>query len=492
MGEIELTVEINKINESYIRIGCGQDLALDLSEKFSFYTENYRWSPKYKSGVWDGKIRLFQMKGRLLPIGLYDDLLIYFKQNNIKFEDKVENTFGPNLSAKFIKRFCNDLLKCPYELRDYQISSIQQALKYKKLILLSATGSGKSLILFMIINLLKYMDDSFKTLLVVPTTSLVHQMCDDFIEYGKNFCDYEKYIHIIYSGKEKKTDKPLIISTWQSLMRMPASYFTQYDSIFIDETHTAAATELSKMVNNSINAQFKIGTTGSLKECTTSKMQLRSLFSKVFRASSTKNLQKKKILAPLEIRNCILDYPEKYRKLCRKLNYKEECDLIKSIEIRKKFICNIVKKAKGNSLVLFRSVQYGKEIYEMLKKENMGTYLIYGETKVDDREKARKIAEEQDNVIIVASMGVFSTGINIKRLHNLFFIESTKSLIRVIQSIGRALRTHESKKTAILYDLVDDLQYKRRKNYVLKHFFSRIKIYDNQEFSYKTRSFKLG
>ena len=486
-----MTVEITKINESFLRIRCQQDLAMDLSENFSFFVENYLWSPKYKSGVWDGRIRLFQMKGRLLPIGLYDDLLIYFRQNGIKFQNNVENTLGPNLSTKFINKFCSELLKCPFELRDYQLESISQAIKYKKLILLSATGSGKSAIIFGLINLLKYADENFRSLLVVPTTSLVHQMRDDFIECGKNFTDYEKYIHIIYSGKEKNSDKPLIISTWQSLMRMPPKYFNKFNGLFIDEVHTSIAKQLTTIINNSINAEYKIGTTGSLKDTNVSKMQLKALFSKVYRASSTKNLQKKKILAPLEIRNCVLDYPEKYRSLCKKMNYVEECDLIKSFEIRKKFICNLVKKAKGNSLVLFRSVKYGKEIYEMIKEKNEKTFYIYGETKAEDREAVRKIAEKYENVVIVASFGTFATGINIKRLHNLFFAESTKSLIKVIQSIGRALRIHETKETAILYDLVDDLQIGKRKNFVLKHFFKRIKIYDDAEFNHSTRSFKM-
>lgn len=487
-----MSVEIEKLNESFLRVNCGDDIALNLSEHFSFYTEGYKWSPKYKAGIWDGKIRLFQKRGRLLPIGLGNDLIVYFRQNGIDFENKIENTYGPNLSAKFIKKFCSELLKCEYEPRDYQISAIQQALKYKKIILLSATGSGKSYIAYILLNLLKYMNDDFRSLLVVPTSSLVYQMKEDFIEYGKNFCNMEDFIHII-KGKEKNSNKPIIISTWQAIQSHNISpvYFSQFNGIICDEVHGATASQLSKIVNNCVNASFKIGMTGSLKECTTSKMQLKALFSKVYSASSTKKLQKKKILSQLEIRNCVLNYPEKMRKECKKLNYVDEISYIRNIKSRKKIICNLVKKAKGNSLILFRSIEYGKEIFEMIKKTNVRTFYIFGGTNVEDRESARKIAEKYDNVIIVASVGVFSTGVNIKRLHNLFFVESIKSTISIIQSLGRVLRVHETKKKAILWDIVDDLQQGKRKNYVLKHFFQRIKIYNDQGFNYLTKTFKL-
>lgn len=485
-------VKIKKINESYLQIICDADLAMDISDCFAFYVEGYQWSPKYKSGIWDGRIKLFNIRNRLMPIGLYDDLIIYFNQRQIEYKNEVENIYGPKLSAKFINEFCNEILKCDLKLRDYQINAIQQAFKNKKIILLSATGSGKSFILFLIINLLKYMDDNFKFLLVVPTSSLVYQMREDFIEYGKNFSDYNDYIHII-EGKKKNSSKPIIITTWQAIMekRIPSSWFVKFNGICIDECHTAQATQLSKIVNNCINAQFKFGMTGSLKESNTSKMQLKSLFSKVFLASKTKDLQKKKILSQLKIRNCILEYPTEYRNICKSLNYVEETNYIRSLEIRKKFILNLSKKVKGNTLILFKIVDYGKEIFEMIKKENKNTYFIYGGTKVKDRELVRKITENNDKVIIVASFPVFSQGVNIKKLHNLIFAESVKSSIKVIQSIGRTLRLHDSKDCAILYDLVDEMSYKKRKNFVLRHFLQRIKIYDHEQFNYTTKTFKL-
>lgn len=350
-----------------------------------------------------------------------------------------------------------------------------------------------SFILFNIINLLKFMNENYKFLLIVPSISLVEQMKGDFIEYGENFCDYNDHIHTISSGKKKETEKSITISTWQSLQNIKdKSFFIQFDCVIADEAHGATATQLVKIMESATSAVFKIGTTGSLKNCQTSSIQLKSLFSRVFIASKTKQLQKAKILAKLKIRNCILDYKEEFKKYCSKLKYADEVDFIRSIEARKKFISRLVNKLKGNTLVLFKSIEYGNDLFDEIKIKNPDTYFVYGGTKVEDRENVRKIAEENDNVVIVASYQIFSQGINIKRLHNLVFGESVKSLIKVVQSIGRTLRIHPTKDYAYLYDICDNLSYGKRKNYVLKHFFERVRIYDDEGWSYKTRTFKFG
>lgn len=485
-------IEIIKINESYIRVFCEYDVSIMLYEYFSFFTKNYKWSPKYKSGVWDGKIRLFNMKNGLLPIGLYNDLLFFLKKNDLDFKDKTVFYSGLNFSVEFINKFIEEVLKCDLSQRDYQIKSVQHILKNKKTIILSATGSGKSFIIFSYINLLKYVDNNFKFLIVVPTTSLVEQMTTDFVEYGRNFCDYNDHIHKIYSGVSKETNKCIVISTWQSLQNIKnRQWFQKFSCVTIDETHGATAAQLSKIVLKCENAIYKIGTTGSLSDNETDKMQLKALFSNIYLASNTKNLQKRKILSKLRIRNCILEYPFKYRNLCKKFDYQTEIDFIRSLNQRKKFICQLVNKIKDNTLVLFRSIEYGKKLFELSKERRENVYFIYGGTKTIDREIIRKLAEVDNDIIIIASYGVFSTGINIRNLHNLVFAESMKSSIKVIQSIGRTLRLHKNKKIATLYDICDDLQYLKHKNYLLKHFLERIKIYDREGFNYKTKSFKI-
>jgi len=403
-------VKIVKINESYIRIFCEFDLSKELYNYFAFYTKNYRWSPKYKAGVWDGKIRLFQYKNGLLPIGLYDDLVNFLVRKGIKFKNEVEQTSGLNFSENFIKKFVKEILKCDLVPRDYQIKAVQEVLKKQKTIILSATGSGKSFIIFIYINLLKYVYDDCKFLLVVPTTSLVEQMTDDFVEYGKNFCDYNDHIHKIYSGKSKNTDKNITITTWQSLQHIKQKkWFDQFGCVTIDETHGATAKQLTNIIHKCESAIFKIGTTGSLTDNETDKMQLKSLFANIFSASTSKNLQKRKILSQLKIRNCVIDYPQKIRNLCKKFDYNTELDFLRKLKERKNFICRMVNRLKGNTLVLFKNIEYGKELFEKIKEKNPNTYFIYGGIKTKEREIVRSIA---DGTAIKFEFGKFDVIIN--------------------------------------------------------------------------------
>ena len=111
-------------------------------------------------------------------------------------------------------------------------------------------------------------------------------------------------------------------------------------------------------------------------------------------------------------------------------------------------------------------------------------FFVHGGVATEDREKVREITEKETGAIIVASYGTFSTGINIKNLHNVIFASPSKSRIRNLQSIGRVLRKGDKKTKATLYDIADDISYKSRKNYTLNHLIERIKIYNEENFNY--------
>ena len=139
---------------------------------------------------------------------------------------------------------------------------------------------------------------------------------------------------------------------------------------------------------------------------------------------------------------------------------------------------------KGNTLVLFSLIKHGKELYNLIEGGKHGCYLVYGATDTETREDVRRLAEKETGIIIIASFGVFSTGVNIRNLHNIIFASPSKSRIRNLQSIGRGLRKSDTKSTASLYDIADDLSFKERKNYTLNHFMERVKIYSSEQFPY--------
>ena len=487
-------IKIYKYDESYLFIDCDKDEALNIQSYFEFFAPNYIFSPKYKMGKWDGKIRLFDMRTCKLPIGLLGKLIKYLKRDGFHFsvEDKELFDKGKKISSDNLLKFAKNILKCELTPRDYQILAVQQMLYMKKGIILSSTASGKSFIAFLFFNLLKYMNDDFKFLLVVPTVQLVKQMRDDFVEYGKNLCDYDDYIHMIWAGKEKHTRKTITISTWQSLQKLDETYFHQFDCILIDEVHKASGAELTKIIQNSVKAEYKSGMTGTVKQGKTDILQLEALFGDIKRVSSTKSLMKKKHLTELMIHGIVLKYPEKMCKLVRKLTYDEEAALVNKQIIKQKYISKLAETRKGNTLILFKHRELGLAIKEILDAQDVKkVFYIDGTIKVEDRELATRYCEENNDTILVASYGTFSTGINIKNLPNIIFAESMKSIIVILQSIGRGLRLHKDKAITHLYDVTDSFKIGKKKNYLLSHFLERISYYEEENFSYKIKEIQL-
>lgn len=489
-------------NESFVQIECDYDDAMNISEVFCFYAENYHFSPKYKAGFWDGKIRLFDVNTQLLPYGLTRKLVKWLKVNNYDFKvDKRIFKLGEKISRTDVIDFSNHI-KSIYDPMDFQIDAVRYFIRYKKMLGLSATSSGKSFIYYLFINFLRMMYEDMKILLLVPRTSLVEQMSGDFIQYAKDWCGFKKYIHKIYAGKEKYTDKLITVSTWQSLQNMPPEYFQKFNCLIVDEVHTAKAKEISRIINNSVNTVYRIGMTGHLQDSKIDRLQLEAMFGRKKIFSKSSELIERNIISDIKIKSYILKHKKEVCEAWKTFYnnkdrgsteaYKYEIDLIRGEKKRIKFLLKLAATRKKNTMVLFKGIDYGRKLYEIAKKNmNKEIYYVDGSINTQTREKFRILTEKRNDVIIFASFGTFSTGINIKNLHNLIFAESMLSSIQVIQSIGRILRKFENKE-AILYDIVDDMRIdKKLKNYVLKHFLKRIKYYEKEGFIYDVKEVNL-
>jgi superfamily II DNA or RNA helicase len=297
------------------------------------------------------------------------------------------------------------------------------------------------------------------------------------------------------SGKDKTHDKKrVIISTWQSIYKMQQGYFDQFGAVIGDECHQFKAKSLTSIMTKLRDCPYRIGTTGTLDGSQCHKLVIEGLFGPVYKVTSTKKLMDKKLLTNLDIDCLLMSYPEHVRQQHKRMTYQEEIDWIVTNPERNEFITNLTSNLKGNTLVLFQFVEkHGKPLFEMIKERcpDRKCFFVYGGTDVDAREEVRRIAEEEDSAIIVASYGTFSTGISIRRLHNVVFSSPSKSRIRVLQSIGRQLRKSEHKEIAKLYDLGDDIHWKSYKNHTLRHFSERLKIYDAEGFNHKTIRIKL-
>jgi superfamily II DNA or RNA helicase len=222
---------------------------------------------------------------------------------------------------------------------------------------------------------------------------------------------------------------------------------------------------------------------------------IEGLFGPVKKVITTKNLIEKDLLSNINIESLMIEHNGSLSET-KSLKYQEEMDWLVSNHQRNEFITNLVTHLKGNTLVLFNYVEkHGKPLHDMIETkvdDSKKTYMIYGGTDVSQRESIRKIMDKQTNTILIASYGTCSTGINIRNINNIVFASPSKSVVRVLQSIGRGLRKSEEKEMLTVYDIADDLRYKKHVNHTYKHHQARLKIYKNENFNYKLTRIKMG
>ena len=482
---------IRKLNEAYIKIQCEKSIGQELCDYFTFYVPGAHFSPKFKNKLWDGRIRLYNTQTNTLYHGLISYVEKFCKDRGYTYQMDSAVNITEEFSVVEAERFVK-ALKLPEKIteRDYQIDAFVKGVRNRRMLLVSPTASGKSLFLYMNLRYLQYKKYK-KGLLIVPTTALVEQMYKDFQDYGY---PAEKYCHRQYEGKDKVTDKFLTITTWQSIYKNPPEYFKQFDFVFGDEAHEFKAVSLVTIMTSLVNANFRIGCTGTLDGTKTHKLVLEGLFGAKYQNITTDELIKQGYASELFIKCLILKYPEATCKLVKTMDYPKEIDYIVSNTARNRFLKNLTLSLKGNTLVLFKLVaKHGKELYRIIKEEagDRKVFFIHGDTEVEVREEVRSIVEQENDAIIIASYGTFARGINIRNLHNIVFASPSKSRIRNLQSIGRSLRLGDNKDKAVLYDVSDDFRIGKHINYTLQHFVERVKIYDSEKFPYKFYNIEL-
>ena len=476
---------IDKVNEVYNKVKTDdRGIAEELSAYFTFKVPGYQFMPAYRNKFWDGQIRLYNTSTQMLYSGLNNYVVMFAKERGYEVEFEYDNS-AENYSVAEAKKFIEEE-KFTMTPRDYQLEAYVDAIRYKRGLFISPTASGKSFIIYMVMRKLLR-----QTLIIVPTTTLVHQMYSDFEEYGFNS---EKYCHKIFSGKDKNTDKPVVITTWQSIYKLRKDWFKKFDVVIGDEAHLFKAKSLTSILEKMEDTEYRFGFTGTLDGTQTHKLVLEGLFGPAQKVISTKELMDSGTLAEFKIKILAMKYHDEIRKIVSKMDYQAEMDFLVSHEGRNKFIKNLAMSLEGNTLLLFQYVEKHGKILEQMIREEAGdrkVFFIHGGVKGEERDDIRGIVEKENDAIIVASYGTFSTGVNIKNLHSIIFASPSKSKIRNLQSIGRGLRKSNTKDSAVLYDIADDLSWKSTSNFTLKHLMERVKIYDEEKFDYKLYSIGL-
>lgn len=478
-------IEIKKKNELFISIHCSRDIQNEIRDRFSFYVPGFRHMPKYKLGVWDGQIKLYDVKKNSFPIGLLADLVRYFREFEYEFSIDRElklHEFKAELS-EFIETVIPDLTLEPH---DYQIDSFVKCIRLNRALVLSPTASGKSYIIYLIIRF--FLENTEKKVLIsVPSTNLVRQLHTDFCVYESNrfVCDqcYE-----MASGQPKTTYRRVVIATWSMLLRQPAEWFEPFGVAVFDEAHQANSMALGKIIAHLGHVPYRFGFTGTLDGSKTHELQCRAWFGSLLKSSSTKDLMDRGILSQLNVKSVSLEYTDDERKSVSKMDYQDEISFIVNHQKRNEWIVDLALSQPKNTLVLFNLIEkHGEKLFEMAKKKAIEKgkkiHIIVGDVKVDQREDIRQSMERENNIVLFASFGTFSVGVNIKNLSYLIFAHPYKAQIRTLQSIGRILRKLAGKESAILIDVIDNLAHKNHNNFALKHGIERLKIYESQNFN---------
>ena len=478
MSEIKVTKE----NEVYNRFDCDAGIAQEISDFFTFTVPGYKFMPAFRSGAWDGKIRLANPYKKQLYGGLLWKLNEFARVR--EYDINIENELLPrNFSIAEAKEFASRIgLPEEYVTRDHQIDAFVHCVRYGRALLLSPTSSGKSLIIYL---LAKYYELVYglRNLIIVPSTGLVKQMTADFIEYGAD----PDWIHGIMGGVSKDSDRLTTVSTWQSIVKQPGRYFDQFGMIMVDEAHLAKAKSLTSIMEKAVNTRFRFGCTGTLDGSLTHELVSTGLFGPVLEVIKTKEMQEKGFAARTKIKVVVLKWSDEIRRPMSKVAYADEIKWVATHPARNKFLKNLALSLKGNVLLLFNYKEQGQALVDMLKASGTtrDIHFIDGSVKTDAREAIRLSINAETDSITVASLGTTSTGISVKDFNYLIFGHPSKGRIRNLQSIGRLLRVSKHKDYAEIIDVADDLSWKNKKNHGLNHLAERIKQYESEEHPFK-------
>lgn len=490
-------IEIHYYDDTYVHVHADISIKMELSDYFCFEIEGAKFNPKVKNGLWDGMIRLFGQRDGALPAGLKSQLIKWASKNKYTLQDFTCN--DNELSAEAFdawlelhRTFDGAKQITPHW---YQHDAVLHALQASRCLLQLPTSAGKSLVIAL---LSKYFleHNPRKVLVLVPTTALVKQMQEDLINY-RLFKSSD--ILCIKGGTERDSSATVYVSTWQTACKQPIAWFRQFGMLLTDECHLATGMNLSAINKNMVDCKYKIGLSGTLKDAKAHVMQLVGLYGPIFFPVNTSTLMKEGKVTELDIRPIILEYNQLDPKAVKGLTYPEEIKWLITNQKRNKFIARLAASSPDkNTIVLFKELKHGKALVEIINKLIEGTdrkvHYIAGEIKSTVREELRAIIENRSGDIIVASFGTMSTGVSIKNLHRAVCAHPVKSKIINLQSIGRILRKHDSKDTAMWFDLIDDLlvrSKKKRKNYAYEHGVDRLRLYSRENFNYKLSKVNL-
>lgn len=491
-------------DQNYVGFNGDRDVIFELRNKYSFYAPNYKWNKKYKLGYWDGKISMINLKDNRIYAGLLKNITDHLDSEGIDYINDTDLAEGQEIDIDQVHSFYKKI-KGPFKPHDSQAESFQDCIQTGRNIVLAPTSNGKSYIIHGLNAYYKLKKQ--KTLIIINRSQLVLQLKSNFEdEYGS------KELYTTSTIYDKNQDTDVVITTWQSIVDMPASWFKQFKTIIADEVHTFKAKSLISIIDKCSHIRNRHGFTATLdNDCVTDAMTLEGMFGKPFQSITLQEQIEQGISARPIIYAVVIKYPVQDRKdlieairqakneaasagkkSTAAIDFIVESKMLEENERRTNLITNIAKMQKGNTLIAFKNKDHGKSIIENLRtKVTHETFFVNSTVKKEKRFEIQKYIETLMESTSVVSFGTFSTGINIPNLNNLIIGSQVKSEITVPQLIGRMIRLCEGKTTANVIDICDDLSHAGKKNIFLRHFEKRMKFYIKNNFEVKLKVITL-
>lgn len=500
------SIRFYPLDHNYVGISGDRDILYELRAKYSFYAPNYKWDKRYKMGYWDGKISLINIKDGKFYAGLLDNVRKYLDEEKIDYIDDTDLVVGRELTNDQVDDFYQKI-KGPFVPHEPQNLAFQDCVQRGRNIILAPTSNGKSYIIHGLNAYYKFAKK--RVLLVIDRAQLVLQLKSNFVdEYGSD--EFYK-VSTVYDNNIGKPD--VFITTWQSIVDYPDSWFKQFDVLIGDEVHKFKAKSLIELMKKCGHVMYRHGFTATLdNDSKTDALTLEGLFGPPLQTITLKEQIEQGISARPIIYVVMLKYSMQDRleliksikdgkkqailqgkKNVEALGFQIESSFLETHPKRLDIIAKLVRAQKGNTLVAFKNHEHGKSIYDHLQdKVNCDLFFANSTVKKEKRFEIQKLIEKLKESVAVVSFGTFSTGINITNLNNLIIGSQVKSSITVPQLIGRMIRLSKGKTTANVIDICDDLSHNGNKNLFYNHFEQRVKYYQKNGFEIKVKVLSLG
>lgn len=454
-------------------------------DKFGYFADGYIFKYSYTIGRWDGKTRLYSATGKT-SIHFADQIVPELQRMGytVKIMDNRNPIVWEDMSID-----ANTFAEQGVVLESHQVISVNALLENKGGIVVAATGAGKSYMIGALLNVL-HKQMGLRFLVIVPTLDLVTQTAAEVILMGNDTG--------MYSGTEKNLSATHLVSTWQSLQNNP-NIIANYSGVIIDEAHGAKSSVLKSLLTEyAKKAVFIAGVTGTLPKHEADLESVRYALGSTVHTVEGHELIDNGWLAKLNLYAISLKedftvlyaewkeaFPEEAKKMTLAKfkaayfpDYAAEKRWLQNHKDRNDFLADLIKLAttvKGNSFVLVNGLAFARRLSKLIPN----SIVVHGNDSSEIRKQIYDLYDTNNDMVVIATYTLASTGLNIKRIFNLFMIDPNKSFIQVVQSIGRGLRKAVDKTEVLVWDISSDTKYSK------KHAATRKSYYVEKKYAYK-------